>query len=85
MSAPTVDRPSRPAAVARHVDARRTARHGIGIALGAVSLVLLGVCLQLALVSQVSYARDQQTGRYQFRIDLARGTAVVAQYSVQDP
>lgn len=87
MSAPTLTRPGPPDASPppSRREAARGTRQAVGVALGTLSLVLLGVCLQLALVSQVSYERAQQQGRDQLRIDLARGTAVVAQYAVDDP
>lgn len=72
--------PSRPSPVGR-----ATGRYTAGLVTGILSLLLLGLCLQLGLVSQVTYARDQQVARDQLRVDLARGTAVVAQFTLDDP
>lgn len=55
-----------------------------GAALLILGAVLLGFAGQFTLVSQVSYARDQQLAFDAFRFDLANSTAPVGQLAVDD-
>ncbi|CAN5264559.1 sortase [soil metagenome] len=50
-----------------------------GTALVAIGALLLGFAIQFALVSQVSYVRDQQLALTDFRYQLANATAPVGQ------
>jgi sortase A len=54
-------------------------------ALGVASVLLLGFCLQLVLIGDVSYARAQQLALARFRYDLARATAPVGQTFTPQP
>jgi sortase A len=54
-------------------------------ALGAVSVMLIGFCLQIALIGNVTYARSQQLALADFRYDLARATAPVGQSFTPQP
>lgn len=50
-----------------------------GIALTVGAALLVGLCVQVALLSPVTYARAQQMALAQFRSELARATAPVGQ------
>jgi sortase A len=54
-------------------------------ALGVASVLLLGFCLQLVLIGDVSYARAQQLALAKFRYELARATAPVGQTFTPQP
>jgi sortase A len=54
-------------------------------ALGVASVLLLGFCLQLVLIGDVSYARAQRLALSQFRYNLARATAPVGQTFTPQP
>lgn len=54
-------------------------------ALGIVSALILGLCLQVVLLGHVSYTRAQQIALAQFRSDLARATAPVGQTFTPQP
>jgi sortase A len=54
-------------------------------ALGVASVLLLGFCVQLVLIGDVSYARAQQLALARFRYDLARATAPVGQTFTPQP
>jgi sortase A len=54
-------------------------------ALGAASVMLIGFCLQIVLIGNVTYARSQQLALADFRYDLARATAPVGQSFTPQP
>ncbi|MFC0532542.1 sortase [Phytohabitans kaempferiae] len=54
-----------------------------GIALSILAAVALGFVVHLTLLSQLQYARNQQTAFADFRAELARGTAPVGQTTVE--
>jgi sortase A len=54
-------------------------------AFGVAGVLLLGFCLQLVLVGNVSYARAQQLSLAKFRYELARATAPVGQTFTPQP
>ncbi len=54
-----------------------------GAALSTLALLALGLVVHLAVLSQVQYARTQQTAFADFRGELARGTAPVGQYRTE--
>jgi sortase A len=54
-------------------------------ALGVVSVMLIGFCLQIALIGNVTYQRSQQIALADFRYDLARATAPVGQSFTPQP
>ena len=54
-------------------------------ALGVVSVMLIGFCLQIALIGNVTYDRSQQLALANFRYDLARATAPVGQAFTPQP
>ncbi|GAA4691905.1 sortase domain-containing protein [Phytohabitans rumicis] len=54
-----------------------------GIALSILAALTLGFVVHLTLVSQLQYARNQQTAFSDFRAELARGTAPVGQTRVE--
>ena len=64
---------------------RRTPWYVPGTALSVVALLLLGMCLQIGVISQISFARAQEILFDDFRSDLARATAPVGQSFVQEP
>lgn len=54
-------------------------------ALWVVATMLIGFCLQIVLIGNVTYARAQQLALAQFRSDLARATAPVGQTFTPQP
>ncbi len=54
-------------------------------ALGVISLLLLGFCLQVLLIGDASFARAQQLALADFRYNLARATAPVGQSFTPQP
>lgn len=50
-----------------------------GVALSTLACLALGLVIHLTLVSQLQYARNQQTAFADFRTELAQGTAPVGQ------
>ncbi|MDG4795284.1 sortase [Micromonospora sp. WMMD1082] len=77
--------PGSPPALRRSVN---LALHVPGTALSILAVLALGMVLQLTVISQLQYQRNQQTAYADFRGELAQGTAPVGQYRIdytEDP